>query len=338
MARLRTTFLAAIAASALVLTGCTSDGETSSNDSAANSTAAAQGDTDTITIEDNDGEQVVPVDPETVVSLDNRTFEVLADWGVELAAAPLDLIPNTIDAYSEDSGTLNIGNHREPDLELIAAVDPDLVIQGQRFTNYKEDLEQLAPNAAIVDFEVRDGEPLDQELARQVEGLGQIFGKEAEADQLVEDFNEALERARQAYDPEKTVMAVNVSGGEIGYIAPSIGRTYGFLFDLVGMTPALEVEGSSSNHEGDDISVEAIAQSNPDLLLVLDRDAGTAAGREAGFKGAEGVIGDNAALQNVTAVQDDAIYIAPADTYTNESIITYTEILNGMADLFESAQ
>ena len=29
---------------------------------------------------------------------------------------------------------------------------------------------------------------------------------------------------------------------------------------------------------------------------------------------------------------------APKDTYTNESIITYTEILNSMADAFEAAK
>ncbi len=34
----------------------------------------------------------------------------------------------------------------------------------------------------------------------------------------------------------------------------------------------------SDNHQGDDISVEAIAASNPDLIIVMDRDAGTANG------------------------------------------------------------
>src|SRR5699024_4070587 len=69
-----------------------------------------------------------------------------------------------------------------------------------------------------------DGEPLDAELIRLTENLGKIFGHEEEAQQHIDDFNAALERAKEAYDPEKTVMAVNTSGGEINYIAPSEDR------------------------------------------------------------------------------------------------------------------
>ena len=42
-------------------------------------------------------------------------------------------------------------------------------------------------------------------------------------------------------------------------------------------------------------------------------------------------------MANVTAIKDGKVFIAPADTYTNENIITYTEILNDIADLFEEA-
>ena len=106
---------------------------------------------------------------------------------------------------------------------------------------------------------------------------------------------------------------------------------------MIGMTPALEVDGASSDHQGDEISVEAIAESNPDLLLVIDRDGGTNTRTEADYTPAETLIEDNPALQNTTALSDGNVFYAPQDTYTNENIITYTEILNGMADLFESA-
>ena len=36
-------------------------------------------------------------------------------------------------AYKKDEKVQNIGNHREPNLEIIAAANPDLVIVGQRF-------------------------------------------------------------------------------------------------------------------------------------------------------------------------------------------------------------
>lgn len=50
------------------------------------------------------------------------------------------------------------------------------------------------------------------------------------------------------------------------------------------------------------------------------------------------MLSDSAALQNVTAVKENHIYVAPQDTYINESILTYTEILNGIADQLEAAK
>ena len=43
---------------------------------------------------------------------------------------------------------------------------------------------------------------------------------------------------------------VNVSGGEIGYVAPGVGRVWGPLFDLIGFTPALEVAQALANRVG----------------------------------------------------------------------------------------
>ena len=50
------------------------------------------------------------------------------------------------------------------------------------------------------------------------------------------------------------------------------------------------------------------------------------------------MINDSAPLKNVTAVKDGHVYVAPADTYTNESIITYTEILNQISEQLEAAK
>ena len=101
------------------------------------------------------------------------------------------------------------------------------------------------------------------------------------------------------------------------------------------MTPALEVEGSE-DHQGDDISVEAIAASNPDWILVMDRDAAVSADDPAYTPAAE-VLEDSEALANVTAVKEDRIVYLPADTYTNEGIQTYTEFFTTLADALGSA-
>ena len=328
----RTSLITLAAATALALGAC-SDAATSTTSSVEASDSAAG---ETITVTDNYGEKAVPANPQRVVALDNRTFELLDSWGIKPVAAPRDLVPDTIPGIADDEDIINIGNHKEPDLEALVAAEPDVIISGQRFEKYDEEIAKLLPDAVLVDFEPRDGEPFDRELIRQILELGDIFGKQAEAEQTVQEFTEAVQRTRGAYNPEQTVMAVNVSGGEIGYVAPGVGRVWGPLFDLIGLTPSLEVDNASDDHQGDDISVEAIADANPFWLLVLDRDAAVKSAE--GSPEAISVINDSAALQNVTAVKDNHVYVAPKDTYTNESIITYTEILNELADQFEAAK
>ncbi|CAM4244388.1 ABC transporter substrate-binding protein [Paenibacillus phoenicis] len=331
----------------LALAACSSNTNTAgeSNTKANNSNASTATETSaesteaakptTVEFTDSHGTVTVPVNPKSVVALDNRTFETLADWGVKLAAAPKGVMPKD-SPYVADESVQDIGNHREPNLEVIAAVNPDLVIVGQRFSGYYEDIKKLVPNAAVIDVNVdvsgENGTPGDnlvngfKEITTK---FGEIFDKNEEAAQLVAEFDQALADAKAAYNGTDKVMSVIVSGGNIGFAAPSTGRVWGPLYDIFGWVPALEVENATTDHQGDEVSVEAIAQSNPDWMFVLDRDAATSSGEES--VPAQDVINNAPALQNTTAVSKGQVLYAPTDTYTNESIQTFIEIFQEIA-------
>lgn len=326
MASVKLRAAALLGIAALSLTACGSN-------AAAPSESSAPAEGSSVTFEDNNGSHTIQVPAKSVVATDNRTFETLDSWGVELSAAAVALMPDTI-GYKKNSEIVDLGNHREPDLEAIVEVNPDLIINGQRFTQYEEDFKKLAPEATIVSLDPREDQPFDQELKRQTTVLGQIFQKEAEAEKLNADFDAAIERVKSAYNKDQKVMGVITSGGEINYSAPSTGRTLGPLFDVLELTPALEVEDSSTDHQGDDISVEAIAKSNPDWMLVMDRDAAVGAD-DASYKPASELLANSEALKNVPAAKEGHIVTMPADTYTNEGIQTYTEFLNDFADALE---
>ncbi|WP_431806716.1 siderophore ABC transporter substrate-binding protein [Microbacterium paraoxydans] len=311
----------------LALSGCATGADAEPGE-----TTASSG---TVTIEDNTGEHEISTPPASVVALDNRTFQTLSDWGVELSAGAVSLMPETV-GYATDDSIVDIGLHTEPDLEAIVAVDPDLIISGQRFTQHNAAIAELVPDATIIDLEPREGEAFDAELKRQTTVLGEIFGKQDEAQKLVDEFDAAVERAKAAYDDTDTVMAVNTSGGQIGYLAPTVGRSLGPIYDILGLTPALEVDDATDDHQGDEISVEAIAASNPDWILVLDRDAVFAAETPDYVQAAE-ILESSEALAGVTAVKDGQIVYMPTDTYLNESIQTYTAFLNDLADALEKS-
>lgn len=288
-----------------------------------------------VEITDAHGTVVVPVNPEKIVVLDSRAFETLAAWDIKLAAAPKAVMSEG-SPYVSDETVQDIGNHREPNLELIAAIDPELVIIGQRFAGFYEDVKALVPNAVVIDlnFDVSEtaenpGQNLIDGFTNSTISLGKIFDKNDEAAQLIANFEKAIEDAKAAYNGTDKMISVIVSGGNIGYAAPKSGRVWGPIADVLGWTSAFEVDNSTSDHQGDDISVEAIAQSNPDWIFVLDRDASVSSTTDA--VPAQDVIDNSPALQNTKAIKDGNIVYAPNDTYTNESIQTYIEIFEIIA-------
>lgn len=324
--RLQLSALAGVVA--LALAGCGS----ADSDSAQ---ADAEGSGGTIEVEDNNGKQTVASPPQSVVATDNRTFETLADWDIELSAGAVSLMSEDLD-YTKDDSILDLGSHREPDLEKVVEAKPDLIVNGQRFSQYHDDLAKLAPDATILELDPRDDEDFGEELKRQTTVLGEVFGKQDEAKALVDDFDASIERAKGAYDGNDKAMGLITSAGDIGYGAPSVGRTVGPVFDILDLTPALEVEQSSEDHQGDDVSVEAIADSNPDLMVVMDRDASFAPEeRDEGSAPAAEVLEDSEALKDVPAIKDDKIVYFPEDTYLNEGIQTYTEFFNDFTDKLE---
>lgn len=323
--------LAALAAgAALVLSGCTA----APADGPEDSTGAAS----TVSITDNHGTVEVPVNPKTVVALDNHVFETLDSWNVELAAAPKGIMGSVWPGYSDNDSVIDVGSHREPNLEVIVAAQPDVIIAGYRFGDYYDDIKKQNPDAAVIDIAPREGEDLMSELKRGTTILGQIFDHEDEAAELNTKLDDAMAGAKKAYNGTDTVMAVNTSGGKIGYLAPGIGRSVGPVFGALGLVPALEVEGASSDHQGDDISVEAIAASNPDWIIALDRDAAFAPEeRDEGSAPAAELIAGSEALKSVTAVTKGNLIYLDANFYLTEDIQAYTELFERIQDAFAAA-
>ncbi|WP_205547877.1 siderophore ABC transporter substrate-binding protein [Leucobacter sp. wl10] len=292
----------------------------------------------TVVITDNRGEVEVPVNPKTVVALDNTVFDTLDEWNIELAAVPKGVMGSVWPDYIDDPKVADVGNHREPNLETIVAAQPDLIIGGYRFADYYDQIKEQNPQAAVIEIAPREGEDQFEELKRQTEILGQIFDREEEAAALSEQLDGAVADAKKAYNGTDTVMAVNTSGGKIGYLAPKVGRSLGQVFPKLGWQPALEIEGATDNDQGDEVSVEAIAQSNPDWIVALDRDAAFAPeNREEGSAPADELIAKSEALQNVTAVQQAQIVILDPNFYLTEGIQAYTKLFTQLGEAFSAA-
>lgn len=317
------TTLGLLGASSLLLTAC---GSTTEADSSASDGADAS-----VTVTDNHGEIEVPVAPERVVALDNTTFGTLSRMGVELVAAPKPILGDLWPEYTEDEDVLDAGAHYEPDIEAVIEAEPDLVIGGYRFSEMYDDLVEISPHT--IETTPRAGEDHVAELIRQTEILGAVFDQEDVAEEIVTELEEAVAAATDAYNGEDTVMGLITSGGEISYAAPGEGRAVGVTFPTLGLQPALD-QGGEDNIHGDDISLEAIAQSDPDWIIVLDIDG---AFDEDGYVPASDLIAGAEALQNVPAVVEDQIIYLDPDFYLDEGIGAYTALYESIATAFAGA-
>lgn len=286
-----------------------------------------------VTVTDMAGNEVTIDSADSIAITDNRFFQLAADWDLPVTVAPLDLF-SPKNPLKDDADILNIGTHSEPDFEQIVAADPDLVINGYRFgaEENANGVKNAAPDAAFVDMTGPDDQTADEFVVESVTLLGEVFNKKDEAAALIEEFHTALDEAKDAYDSDKTVMGLVTSGGEINYSNPTDGRGASIFFSLLDLTPALDAEGSS-DHTGDSVSLEALAQANADYLLVLDRDAAVSTEGQTVVPALELITG-SAALASVPAVQNEAIYVMPADYYLTEDVFAYITVLNGLRDLF----
>lgn len=317
---------AIVGTAALLLSACGSDSETTDTASATESEAAVT----SVEVTDARGTVEVPVPAEAIVATDNRIFRTLDEWGVELVAAPKEIMPEDV-SYTTDDNVIDLGNHGEPNMEGFVEANPDLVLNGMRFDQFYDQIAELVPEAALVDTSIDvENNQLDEELRRQITLLGTALQNEDGAEEIIAEFDKSIEEAKAAYNPDQTVMGLLTSGGEISYVAPNTGRTIGPIFPVIGLTPALEQEADDTSH-GDDISVEAIAEANPDWIIVMDRDA--AITEEGEYSTAEELLTSSEALQNVTAIQEGNIIYLPNNMYLTEDIQAYTEVFTNMAEV-----
>lgn len=306
---------------AVALAGC------SSGQSAESQTTAEE----TVTIATNDGQVEVPANPERVAVLDNTAFETVRAFGIEPVAVPKPLLPNEgFEDWAENEEIADAGSHREPDLEAVSAAEPDLIIGGQRFADYTDDLSAIAP---VVDIAPSDEaeEGYVEGLKTQTETLGEIFGEEDRAAEVVADLEAAVEEASTATNGESVFLAV-VSGGRVDNGAGRIGR----LLEPLDLTDVFASEDldSESVHNNSGLAPETVAQANPDWMIVLDRDAATT--DDGSNTPAQQVVAAQEAWAGTTFMtQDQVVYLAP-DFYLREGIQAYTEAFQQIADAFTS--
>jgi iron complex transport system substrate-binding protein len=274
-------------AATLALSAC---GEDSGSDSGDSGSSGSE-----VTVTHAQGETTVPADPETVVVFDLGVLATLDDLGIEVAGVPETTYPEALEQYGSDDYA-KVGSLFEPDYEAVNALEPDLIIVGGRSAAVYPDLAEIAPT---IDLTVDNTDFLPS-FAERTTALAEVFGAEDQVAERLAAIDERAAEISEAAAGAGEGLIVLTTAGEVSAYGPGT-RFGGLIHDTLGVTPA-DTDLSQETH-GDAVSFEYIAEEDPDILYVVDRDAAIGESGEA----AEQVL-DNDLVAGTTAWQNDAVY------------------------------
>jgi iron complex transport system substrate-binding protein len=234
---------------------------------AATAVCAAQA---TVPVKHARGETAVPANPAKTVVMDLAVLDTLHALGVEATGVPsVAKLPPQLEQYA-DKRYLKVGTMFEPNYEVIHAAAPQVIFVAGRSAPKYDELARLAPT---VDLTV-DAKDLVGSVTRNTETLAAIYGKQALAKEKLDALRASISALNAKAAGAGTALIVLTTGGKMSAYGP--GSRFGVIHDAFGVKPA--TTGLSVSNHGQAISFEFIAQTDPDWLLVIDRDA--AIGRE----------------------------------------------------------
>ncbi|SHI34077.1 siderophore ABC transporter substrate-binding protein [Wenxinia saemankumensis] len=258
--------------------------------------------------------------PGTVVALDLAAIDTLSALGVTVAGVP-DITPPAYLADTLAQAEI-VGTLFEPDFETIAAMGPDLIVAGGRSQSQVEPLSQIAPT-----LDMTIGEDVVQQGLARLEAYGALFGHEAEAEALREEFAAVQADVQDAAADEGEVLILLANGGTLS--AYGAGSRFGWIHTDLGLAEA--VPDLDAETHGEAVSFEFVAETDPDWIFVVDR--GAAIGQEG--EAAAATL-DNPLIAGTTAAQEGQIvYLDPAPLYLagggiRSLIATTTEIAEAL--------
>lgn len=268
---------------------------------------------------------------ETVELPKNSDKVVIFDLGVASTFAALGLEENIIglpkgeknaslggtisDIYESDEDYVNLGGLKEPDYEALAALDPEIVmIHGrQSNSNVVGELEKAAPNAEIIHV-AADNSNYFEDVKEMTTFIGEMYDVQDKAQELVDDLDTQLAEVNEKVAAaELPMLFVQTNGGNLSF--HGVGGRYDFLYNDFGFTSAgeqAESEETTDSH-GNEISFEFIAETNPGLILLMDRGAAVSEGEATSTD-----VLVNEVTSGVDAIENDNVYeLNPQNWYLN---------------------
>ena len=213
-----------------------------------------------ITVTHKLGETEVPKNPSRVIVFDYGIADALNTLDVEIIGLPKSSLPSLLSKY-EDGKYENVGSLKEPDMEKVYELKPDLIIMSGRLESYYEELNKIAPTIYLG----VDNTDYLGSFKKNMETLGQIFDKEKDVKAQVAKVEEAISKVNEKAEGVNALIAL---ANDNAFSVYGEGSRFGIIHKEFGIE-AVDKTIESSTH-GQKASFECILDKNPDYLFVID--------------------------------------------------------------------
>ena len=208
------------------------------------------------------GTTEVVANPSRIAVLDYFTVEALMVLGVQPIAAPAIIVDNLLHLPPAENEIADAGNPREPSIERLAALKPDLILATKSFIS--EDiyglLSRIAPTVVFDNDGFTEWQALTQLCA-------EVMGKEAEAARLKTEYETKLQAFRSQLDTSQ--IQVSVASFTNEQISAFSQETFiGTVLKASGLSrPPKQLEDTDASMIP--ISLELLNQIDGDVLFVM---------------------------------------------------------------------
>lgn len=257
----KTLLLSLFAAVAVVLLAACSDNKQSNSKTTNSSSASSE-----VTIKTANGDVKVPTNPKKIVTLDLGAADTIRALGKE--SSIVGMPKKTLPAYLKNlpSSIKNVGSMKEPNMEAIAALKPDLIIASGRTAQYVKKLKEIAPTVLFQ----TDNKDYWGSTKKNILSLASIFGEDGtkKAKSELATLDKEIQTVVAANEKSnKNALAMMLNEGAISAFGAK--SRFAFLYSTLKFKPT-DAKIKESRH-GQEVSFESIKQINPDIIFVLNR-------------------------------------------------------------------
>jgi len=216
--------------------------------------------------------------PQRVVSFDLAHLDTLNALGIPVVGVPRSTYSGSLEKYNEMTV---VGTLFEPDYDALKGAKPDLIIAGGRSASAVPKLGAVAPAVTFA------ADPADflASVKASAQAIGKAWNKEVQAVAAFDAIQKNVD-ALHAANRGKTGALLFVVKGNIVAHAP--GDRFGYMHELTGLKsvlpPKTDAGAAAPRPEPGSPQAEAaarerartlsaVAQADPDWLVVLDRGA-----------------------------------------------------------------